>query len=268
MYSTDYFTADTGTQLFSEATYAVTSYTDMAVDFNNDIGAYYLETNSNDGTAQVSVPSDTICGIHLTLNVLGGGGIANLFWNAPRVNTAAVTGDYEVWLEFPAGTWNQVATIPHNPDNFNQNYQYIVDDCVATYGFQILYTAPSGCQFISNVATDDFEDLTSPDIPEVDVVTIDHTTNQYQVNWFPSTASDTQGYIIYEHMGQRSRGYRLCFTSWNHGPLALSAPFRDCNMQFLHVAARLSLATSPTEPQHPHYLLDILWTQCTDFAVL
>ena len=76
VYSTDYFTADPGTQLFSEATYAVTSYTDMAVDFNNDIGAYYLETNSNDGTAQVSVPSDTICGIHLTLNVLGGGGIA------------------------------------------------------------------------------------------------------------------------------------------------------------------------------------------------
>ena len=280
VYSTDYFTADTGTQLFSEPTYAVTSYTDMAVDFNNDIGAYYLETNSNDGTAQVSVPSDTICGIHLTLNVLGGGGIANLFWNAPMVNTAAVTGDYEVWLEFPAGTWNQVATVPHNPDNFNQNYQYIVDDCAATYGFQIFYTSPSGCQFISNVATDDFEDLTSPDIPEVDVVTIDHVTNQYQVNWFPSTASDTQGYIIYECISGANvpvdTVYGAGTTSWNHGPIGVEpAPIPGTTVpaNFYTVAAFDFCDfgnVSPTEPQcsQPPYLLDIVWTQCTDFAEL
>lgn len=273
LFSTDYFLSDTGNLIQSEANIATTSYTDNGVDFNNNIGAYVIYTESNDGSAQTSIASDTICVMHLDVVPLGGGSIANLFWNSPFFDSANVTGDYEVWREYPVGVWEQVATVPHNPLGFNQNYQHVVDDCIATYNFQIFYTAPSGCQFISNIAGDDFEDLTAPEIPVVDVVTIDPGTNMYTVNWNPSPDLDTWGYIIYQCISganvPQDTVYGIGTNSWldpTANGLILPAnyytvaAFDFCNFENV----------SPTENvcHQPPHLLDINWAQCTTFSEL
>lgn len=272
-FSTDYFTADLGNLIQTEGLLATASYTHAGADFNNNIGAYYFQTNSNDGSAQISIPSDTMCVVHLNVTPIDGGATANLFWNSPYLNSAGVTGDYEVWREFPVGVWTQVATVPHDPAQFNQNYQYEAVDCVATYNFQIFYTAPAGCQFISNIAGDDFEDLTAPDIPAVDVVTIDPGTNTYTLNWTPSTNPDTWGYIIYQCISganvPQDTVYGAGISSWTD-PTANGlilpanyytvAAFDFCNFENV----------SPTEStcQQPPHLLDIGWAQCTNFAEL
>jgi gliding motility-associated-like protein len=173
---------------------AVTTYLDVLVDANIDTVCYYLVTNSNDGAPQTSADSDTICVPKLTLATVPLG-FAQLAWGDPyQFSSPPNSTEYEVWLNYPAGNWQLLDVLPWGTNT----YSYEVNICSAVLEFQIRVNTPFGCQSISNSVSDAFIDATSPDPPEISYVTVNPLSNKAIVNWTPSSASDTWGYIIYQ----------------------------------------------------------------------
>jgi gliding motility-associated-like protein len=161
---------------------------------------YYVQVISSDGITTFTSPaSNTVCTISLDVQPsITPAGQVLLNWTNPYPSGAPVgTGDYEIWQEFPAGTWVQVATLPLG----TQTWSFEVMQCEVTYNFQIMLDATSGCSHESDIAGGTFFDVTPPDIPEVTSVWIDHVTNDAVVEWNPSEADDTQGYILYRCSG-------------------------------------------------------------------
>ena len=155
---------------------------------------YYVVTESFDGTTTYfSTPSDTLCTIFLSaIPSVGPEGFADLFWNSPYPFAAPPGLSYQIWMEFPAGIWQMVATVPYGVNS----YSHEISVCSEFLNFQVLLTAPDGCVFTSNVAGDFFSDLTPPDIPIVTGVSV-LDNGDAEVTWEPSLAPDTQGYIVY-----------------------------------------------------------------------
>jgi gliding motility-associated-like protein len=161
---------------------------------------YYIVVLSSDGTSSyTSLPSNTVCTISLDVQPsISPPGQVQLNWTSayPGLGPAGV-GSYEVWQENPAGTWTLATTIP----NGVESWSFEVTRCEVTYNFQIRQQTPFGCLHQSDVAGGTFYDITPPDIPEVTSVTIDHATDDAVVQWNPSNAPDTQGYILYRCSG-------------------------------------------------------------------
>ncbi|MEM7298825.1 MAG: hypothetical protein AAF391_11230, partial [Bacteroidota bacterium] len=177
-------------------TYATTTFLHAGANANTGQACYYIVTNSNDGAPQSSVDSDTICVPHLNLAQSVPAGNAELTWGDPYVfyGSPPNGSEYEIWLNYPAGTWQLVDVVPWGTNT----YSYEVNICSALYEFQIRVNTPFGCQSISNSESDLFEDATSPDPPNIANVTVNPVTGKAIVNWIPSGADDTWGYIIYE----------------------------------------------------------------------
>lgn len=155
---------------------------------------YYLTTVDNTGE---SLPSDTIASIHLSaLPSSLPMGYANLNWDSPfNDNTQLPAGlQYEVWKEYPAGTWTMVGTLPFGVTN----WQYEIQHCSAFLNFQIRLSMPNGCAFASNIAGGNFGDFQPPQVPAITSISIDHTTNDAVVSWDPSFSPDCIGYLVYE----------------------------------------------------------------------
>lgn len=195
--SYEIFYADIFSGFVSIATipnYAVTTYLDVLANANVDTACYYIVTNSNDGAPQTSVDSDTICVPTLNLATVPLG-FAQLTWGDPYVFSPPPNGtEYEVWLNYPVGNWQLLAVLPWGTNT----YSYEVTTCSALLEFQIRVNTPYGCQSISNSVSDAFIDATSPDPPEISYVTVNPVTGKAVVNWTPSSAIDTWGYIIYQ----------------------------------------------------------------------
>ncbi len=161
---------------------------------------YYVQVISTDGTTMFDSPaSNTICTISLDVQPsITPAGLVLLNWTNPYPGGAPPgTGEYEIWQEFPAGTWVLVATVPLGI----LTWSFEVMQCEVTYNFQVMLDTPSGCSHESDIAGGTFFDVTPPDIPEVTSVWIDHGTNDAVVEWNPSDADDTQGYILYRCSG-------------------------------------------------------------------
>jgi len=169
-------------------------YTDPTVLGNAGPMYYFITTLDNLGE---STTSDTISSIHLsatpsTLPM----GYADLDWNAPYDQEANLPDglEYEVWKEYPAGTWTMVGTLPYGVTT----WQYEIQHCNEFLNFQIRLQMPIGCSFVSNVAGNTFSDFQPPLVPEITSISIDHTTNDAVLQWNPSFSADCIGYLVYE----------------------------------------------------------------------
>ena len=184
-----------------------TTYTETTTATLSDNQFYFMQTLSSDGSGSyTSVNSDTLSSIYLTAtpSILPLG-YAQLDWNSPFVNTDGLPAglQYEVWREFPAGSWNIIEVLPFGVTNWD----YEITACSPYMNFQIRLWMPSGCQFISNIAGDDFENLVPAIAPVVTSISIDHVLNDAVITWQPSTAVDIGsqgGYYIYECIGGSS----------------------------------------------------------------
>ncbi|MCB0760751.1 MAG: gliding motility-associated C-terminal domain-containing protein [Flavobacteriales bacterium] len=176
--------------------YNTTTFLHAGANANNNPACYYLVVNSNNGTPQSSALSDKLCVPTLNVTQSVPTGNANLQWGDPYFYYSNPPNgtEYEIWLNYPAGTWQQIDVVPWGTNN----YSYEVIHCSAQYDFQIRVNTPFGCQSISNIDGDLFADATSPDPPNISYVTVNPVTGKAIVNWFPSQAPDTWGYIIYE----------------------------------------------------------------------
>jgi len=161
---------------------------------------YYVVVISTDGMNVFdSAPSPTVCTISLDVQPsISPPGQVLLTWTNPYpAGVPFANASYEVWQEFPVGNWSQVATLPIG----TETWSFEVTQCEVDFNFQIFVETPFGCVHRSDIAGGTFYDITPPDIPVVSSVWIDHVTNDAVVEWNPSAAPDTQGYILYRCSG-------------------------------------------------------------------
>jgi len=245
---------------------------------------YQIVTHSSDGvTNYSSTPSLTVGCIFLTAVPSNPLGYASLNWNSPfPVNTPAPSNiQYEVWVQ-KSGIWSMVQTLPYGVTNWSYEIVELCDEVLnfqIRLDFQIRLAVPSGCTFLSNIPSGIFRDLISPDIPVISSVSIDHSTSDAVINWEPSSAPDTKGYLLYRCQGSNPPTTVLIGTIMGHfntqyidmtantaiGPVQYAiAAFDSCY-----------LLTPPMVPASPIgdcnksiYLQGPTYTNCEDFIRL
>jgi gliding motility-associated-like protein len=184
---------------------------------------YYTFTESSDGVNTFfSNPSDTICTLYLDVTVSSNPlGFASLDWNSPYpLNYVPPAGtEYEVWMEYPAGTWTMIQNLPYGLSFWS----YEISICSAFLNFRVDLVLSGGCTINSNVDGDNFTDLTYPEPPVVTSVSIDSQNGDAIISWLPPPSADTQGYIIYECV--------------NNAPVILDTIWGAASTQFIDLTA-------------------------------
>ncbi|MDX1447059.1 gliding motility-associated C-terminal domain-containing protein, partial [Lishizhenia sp.] len=202
---------------------------------------FYLGLVSNDN-GNVTSYSDTIHNIFLELNNPSNG-TAVLNWNAPSANPLPAFGsNYEVYREYPAGTWTLIAT----PAYTTTMYIDTIDICSAFLNYRVELPTTT-CAFTSNVEGDDFQDDIVPDIPELGHVSFIENTGDYEITWGANSQDDTYGYVVYM---QDANGvfveidtvYGINATAYNYTPMG-DGPFRFTIAAF---DSCFTLSTPPT----------------------
>lgn len=188
------------------ANYNTTNYTIPG--YNGNTGAYcfYLETDAT-GANPTSAPSATICNMNLSASAAVTPGIVELSWNFPYiVDPSTIGGDFTIFMEYPAGTWSIVATLPYSLGNNIYNYE--VDVCAGVLNFQIRHTTGGLCNSFSNIDGGAFSDQIDPTAPFITSVDVDSLSNNATISWQVPAQTDVAGYIIY-----------LCVSGLNATPI-------------------------------------------------
>lgn len=164
----------------------ITSFIQAGV---SKIENYYLLTHfsSSDTTS-----SDTLSPIFLTLNNPSNG-TAVLQWNNPKINQLPTMDSYyKIYREYPAGTWSIRDSVPYGVTFFKDT----IDICKTFLNYQIVL-GNQICSFESNIQGDNFVDITTPDIPVINSVSVDTLTGNVIISWNENHQKDTEGYIVY-----------------------------------------------------------------------
>jgi len=175
--------------------YNQTTWTHVGANGNNQVGYYYIQTRSGCGKYFLQSPVDTINNI--LLDVANPGiGIALLTWNPSKIPPIPTNSPmYLIYRDAGTGTF----TLIDSTMNLFYNDTIVFCDELVTY--QIHQYDSSGCYSKSNIDGDIFSDVTPPDTPVMDFVTVELATQDAYMEWQASTAPDVVGYIIYRFNG-------------------------------------------------------------------
>ncbi|MEO8589506.1 MAG: gliding motility-associated C-terminal domain-containing protein [Flavobacteriales bacterium] len=169
----------------------VTTFPPIAAGANAGPQYFYMTTVTNGLPPETSVPSDTVATLFLQVFQSTPLGSANLAWNAPAM-AATAAPLFTIWMEYPIGTWTQIATVDTN----TFVYQHVISICEDSLTFRIGLADPLGCVSFSNLDGAIFSDATPPSVPVLTAVTVDTLSGLSSVSWGPSPEPDTDGYII------------------------------------------------------------------------
>lgn len=171
--------------------YGQVNYVHVGANANAGAQFYYMVTTSTGAPPEVSVPSDTLATLFLQVFQSTPLGSASLSWNSPSPSTTAAS-DFTIWLEYPIGTWTQIATVP----NTTFSYQWVVSICEDSLTFRIGSADALGCVSYSNRDGEVFNDVTPPTVPVILAVSVDSLTGLSNVIWSQPPEPDTDGYIV------------------------------------------------------------------------
>jgi gliding motility-associated-like protein len=136
--------------------------------------------------------ADSVSNIHLDLNNPLNG-TAVLQWNQPTPTPLpGMNNYYHIYREYPVGNWTLYDSVPFAVTNYIDT----ITICSTDLGYQIVLPN-SPCDYTSNIVTDLFEDMITPDIPTINHVSIDTSLNAVQLSWNQNYQPDTYGYVIY-----------------------------------------------------------------------
>ena len=173
------------------------SYTHVGANANTNSIYYYIKTVSGCGGTpfNFSLPSDTLRSILLSVSNSGTGN-AVLDWNeihSPLLPTSS--GWYFIYREYPSGNWSLIDS--------TQSLQYLesITLCDATINYRVEIADSSGCISVSSIDGDLFQDLTAPDSPILDSVSINLTSGKAIIGWSSSPSPDAFGYVVYLYSG-------------------------------------------------------------------
>jgi gliding motility-associated-like protein len=177
-------------------TISTSSYTDFSANANTASIQYYLTASyTTGGNTLESPPIDTISTIFLNLNNPTNG-TAILQWNDPfiPISESGPLGEYYyIWQEFPLSNWSIIDSVAINDVNY---YRDTISICSAFLNYRISAGSINGCSFFSNVDGDQFNDMIAPYSPIISNVSVDSTTGNAVINWYPSESEDAVAYIV------------------------------------------------------------------------
>ncbi|MEO0312301.1 MAG: hypothetical protein RIQ89_1958 [Bacteroidota bacterium] len=177
----------------------VTAYTHAGAGAHLQQGFYFMEVSSGcDSYLPPQQYSDTIKTIKLDVTNPGNG-FAELNWNATRVPLIGTNhNEYEVYREYPLGTWSFIGTVPAN--DAGMSYNDPVTLCYDSLNYRVEVDDSSGCVSRSSIDGDVFEDRIAPAIIEIDSATVNPNGNAY-LSWLASIDGDTKKYVIFRKVG-------------------------------------------------------------------
>jgi len=176
---------------------STSTYTHTSANANTNSLFYYIQTVSGCGGAGfvTSSSSDTLKTILLSASN-SGTGVALLDWNAihtPLLPTSSTW--YMVYREYPAGYWTLIDSTQSL--SYNEN----ITLCNANINYRVEIADSSGCISVSSIDGDLFQDLTAPNTPVLDSVSLNATNYKALLGWTASTSPDTEGYVVYMFSG-------------------------------------------------------------------
>ncbi|MBL7927231.1 MAG: gliding motility-associated C-terminal domain-containing protein [Bacteroidia bacterium] len=192
-YHVSYSTSANGpfTLIDSIFNYNTTTYLHTGANANTTNIYYYVQSRTGCGI-EYSLPSDTLHGIKLNVTNVGSTGIANLNWNElhnPLLPSSET--HYKVFREYPTGSWTLL-------DSTTQlTYVDTINLCDAFINYRIEIGDASGCNSVSSIDGDQFEDMTPPLVTVFDSVSVNPINGNVNISWLPNASGDAVGYIIY-----------------------------------------------------------------------
>lgn len=135
--------------------------------------------------------SDTLSTLEFYLSNQGSG-LAVLNWSpihTPSLPSSATS--YDIFREYPAGVWSPIG------ESTALIYRDTIDICSSMLSYRVELADASGCRSVSRVQRDLFSDVTAPDMPQLDSVSVDYTTSTIRLGWEPALSPDVTAYIIY-----------------------------------------------------------------------
>lgn len=232
-----------------------TSFTVPAIGGVND---FFIKTNS--GTpCTVGLSSDTVSNMQMILfNPLDG--TVTLTWNAPFTSqTTTFPNQYELFREFPAGTFTSLGFVPYGTNQFIDT----IDICSANINYFVALN-DEFCQHTSSLDGDLLLDRIAPFSPEITVVSIDTLTGFATITWNIPNNTDIEGYVIYLNnvefdtvlgMANNSYTYQIVNTS---ASLTFSvAAFDFCTSQFNPLFNQTSGRSEPHSTQFLTHQYDV-----------
>ena len=150
---------------------------------------YYIKTNGSSSTGF----SDTISTIQLIVTTINDGN-AQLNWNIPSSPLPSLNSWYHIYREYPAGTWALLDSTQQ------QTYTEDFSVCDIQLSYKIVMNG-NGCSNQSAPDACHVKDLTPPNSPILDSVSVNIVNENIQIGWEPVSASDTKGYIVYRQDG-------------------------------------------------------------------
>jgi gliding motility-associated-like protein len=174
--------------------YSTTGFTHTAVNANNNIYYYYIKTR--DGCCNnYSGSSDTLRSIRMIITPMSNE-VVRLTWNqihTPQLPTSVLPHTLQNDLSGPG-----FSTFANSSDTNFLDTNYF---CNQFINYRVIIDDASGCQSISSIDGELFRDTNGPDQPILDTVSVDYSTGQATISWFPDSSADTQGYVIYQFNG-------------------------------------------------------------------
>jgi hypothetical protein len=174
------------------ATVTDINQTSIEIPAPNDAIDYYISVQSGcDGNALKN--SDTISNIFLDVTNPKNG-TALIQWNKPFDKVFNTYGThYRLFREYPKGNFTLLDSLDYN----TTNYRDTIDICEAFLSYKILFEG-IGCEFVSNIDGDNFEDMLTPAIPIIISAGVDTTNDSMRIQWNVNSQPDTYGYVIYK----------------------------------------------------------------------
>ena len=173
------------------ATFTDISTTSAIVPAINSANHFYIGVRSG-CNGNITKNSDTIANIRLNV-VNPNNGTAILQWNKPKTNPlSSYNSYYHIYREFPTGVFSLIDSTQYA----TTTYKDTIDICQAYISYKIILPTEV-CDFTSNVAGDDFEDMLTPDIPTILSAGIDTATSEILLIWNQNQQPDTYGYVVY-----------------------------------------------------------------------
>ncbi|CAG5083418.1 gliding motility-associated C-terminal domain-containing protein [Parvicella tangerina] len=160
---------------------------------------YFITVVVNSGMSNVELPAaDTLSTIFLGVNNPSDG-TAILQWSDLDDTIDSSNGDYYyIYRQVNSGAWILYDSVLISDNNY---YRDTISICSANFNYQVALNNSEGCQSLSNIDGDLFQDLIPPASPVMSSVTVDTTSGNALLNWYSSSSPDAAAYIIMQNIG-------------------------------------------------------------------
>lgn len=194
------------TKIDSIFDYNILNYNHVGANALDSVRYYVVQTISGCPGHIGATDADTFSTIKVDVNFDNINMEADLNWNAssdPLLATS--TGWYKIWRkkvstgwEFVDSTQSLSYTEPMKQCDDEVKYYVTIEDTMVV---DTIGAIPHSCTSTSSIGKDLFYDYTAPDVPVIDVVTVNISTGNVELSWNVNGAGDTGGYIIYLMVG-------------------------------------------------------------------